>query len=409
LRKLKILFIVDGALDRPILHSQGIPHLKRLSKLGYVCFILSFEKDPEILHGELAKELASSGITWCPVYGSEARGNMILRGFWLAWNLCRKEKIDVIHCRSYRPSVIGSALKLICHSGFIFDMRGFLIDEQVFLDRWKIGSLKYRFSRWIERWILLNADEIVTNTTRFRDQVVGIPYFPREERADQVLIIQNCVDTQRFLFDPVKRVSTRQEFGWDDKFVLVFTGEARKWESFEQIINLFITLRGLNDKTFLAIFAYGEISIISHILSARGIPQANYSLATARPGQIPYILNAADLAVIFRQDNKYIQQIPSPIKFGEYLSCGLPIIMNSNIGDTEKIINKYLAGIVLDPDNPVELHNGAIQILDLCQNDSNIRLRCRQAAEKELNLDTAVDQYAQAYERVGKLAAMRKH
>jgi len=40
--------------------------------------------------------------------------------------------------------------------------------------------------------------------------------------------------------------------------------------------------------------------------------------------------------------------VASPIKFGEYLCCGLPVIMTPGIGDTEEIIEKHRIGRLLD-------------------------------------------------------------
>jgi glycosyltransferase involved in cell wall biosynthesis len=405
---IKSLFIVDGALDRPLLHSQGIPLLKRLCQSGNQCFILSFEKSNDSISKPLAKELSDSGIVWSPVVGSDQRGSVILRGLKQAWRLCRQEGIKVIHCRSYRPAVIGSILKMMLGCGYIFDMRGFLIDEQIVLGRWKPGTIKYHLARMVERWLLLNADEIVTLTDKFRDLVLALPYISSQNSKNKISVIPNCADIQRFQYLPEERQKARQELGWENRFVLVFIGEVRRWEAFEQILDLYLELKRLDERVFLALYLYGDVNLVKELLSSKSLSSENYALGTLMPGEIPQILNAADLGVIFRRENKFIQWIASPIKFAEYLACGLPVVVSPDMGDTANILKKYRAGFVIDPQDSQQLCDGAREILHLCLNDFDIRSRCRQAAEKELNLDTAVAQYAQAYERVGNHSARRK-
>jgi glycosyltransferase involved in cell wall biosynthesis len=403
---LKILFIVDGELDRPLLHSQGIPLLKRLSRPGNPNYVLSFEKSSEVLSSPLARELEKSGIAWAPVVGTNQRGSVILKGLIQAWQLCRREGIDVVHCRSYRPAVIGAMLKFLLGCGYIFDMRGFLIDEQIVLGRWKSGTIKYHLARLVERWLLLYADEIVTLTDKFRDLLLALPFIASRDE-NNISIIPNCVDTRRFMYQPEEREKVRQALGWEDRFVLIFIGEARRWEAFEQILDLYSELKKLDKRVFLALYVYGDVNLVKQYLDSESFSPEEYCLGTLLPGEIPNILNAADLGTIFRRENKFIQWIASPIKFAEYLACGLPVAVSLDMGDTANILQKYHAGFAFDPQDVQQLRDGAREILDLCQDDPEIRLRCRQAAEKELNLDMAVEKYAQIYQHVGSLRARR--
>ena len=60
----KILFIADGPLDRPLLHSQGLPLLRRLAAQGVTCWLQSHESTPEVPRSPLGRDLEARGIRW---------------------------------------------------------------------------------------------------------------------------------------------------------------------------------------------------------------------------------------------------------------------------------------------------------------------------------------------------------
>jgi glycosyltransferase involved in cell wall biosynthesis len=409
---MKSLFIVDGPLDRPILHSQGLPLINRLSSRKISCYILSFEDFHNASNPNLQINLKNNGINWIQVgsirkLSGFQRIQNIISGFFQAFQLCKREKISVVHCRSYRPAVIGSFLKTILGCGYIFDMRGFLIDEQIMLGRWKAKGLVYYFARSLERWCILNADIIITNTTAFRNAVIKLNYFPVKTSSDKVVIIPNSVDTQRFLSNHPNRLIVRTKMKWQERVVFIFAGEARDWEAFEQIIMLFKEIKPFYQTIFLALICYGNLTELRKLLAQSNISRDDYCLETISPEQMPEIMGAADIGVLFRKNNVYTKTVSSPIKFAEYLSCGLPVIINSGIGDTTSIIEKYKVGAIVDPEETKKLRTSVLALIKMVNEDPNLRQRCHAAAEKELSLDLSEDLYFQAYSSVSAAAEKR--
>jgi glycosyltransferase involved in cell wall biosynthesis len=408
-KRKKSLFIVDGSLDRPILHSQGIPLLKRLSQRGITCYIQSFESSVEASRGELGAELIRHNITWLPVVMDKTlsdwqRIRMVVGGFLEAYNLCRREKIDVVHCRSYRPGVMGSLIKTFTGNGFIFDMRGFLIDEQVMLGRWQPKGLKYHVARLLERWILLNADVTIANSPQFRTSVLELS---RDTRPASVLSISNCVDTLRFVYPHPSRQKTRTELGWSERLVIAFAGEVRAWEDFDDICGFFEAIKNIHSSAFLAFFAYGNLADLHQVLETKGLKPEDYCLISVPPAQMPAYLGASDAGIIFRRENPFTKSAPSPIKFAEYLSCGLPVVLNPGIGDTGRLIEQHKVGVLIDPRKPEQLKSGAAKLLEMLNADPDLRQRCHETAQKELSLDMAQDQYFQVYQQVSAVVEKR--
>jgi glycosyltransferase involved in cell wall biosynthesis len=405
----KSLFIVDGSLDRPLLYSQGIPLLKRLNRHGERSYILSFEQSSDVLSSSLAKDLENCGIVWSPVVGSDHRGSMILGGFVHAWQLCRQEKINIVHCRSYRPAMIGTLLKIVLGIGYLFDMRGFLIDELVADGKWKQGSLKFKIAKYAEKWCILSADFLITTSPQFGDAVLDLPYIRKQKKITKIGVIPNCVDTCRFFPDPDARKTIRSKYGWENSIVFVFSGDAfRYYDAIDHIVRFTQSAFKINANVHLLIIAYGELAKIRKRVIDLGIDENNCTIMTAAPDQMPNFLSAADVGLSFFKLKSFANAIASPIKFAEYLSCGLPVVINPGVGDTDRIINQYNVGVIADPESPQSFLQGAQNILRIVQEGSTLTNRCCRVAQEELSLDFAVQKYSRAYEIVAASRANRR-
>lgn len=53
--------------------------------------------------------------------------------------------------------------------------------------------------------------------------------------------------------------------------------------------------------------------------------------------EVPGYLNASDIGVIWREENM-VNKVASPVKFSEYVCCGLPVIANKGV----QLINEYI-------------------------------------------------------------------
>ena len=93
-----------------------------------------------------------------------------------ALRLYRKAPFDIVHCRSYVAAIAGVILKKRRGAKFIFDMRGFWADERVDGGIWKAGGLLYRGAKKVERWLLSNADYVVSLTQAGVDEIEEFPY-----------------------------------------------------------------------------------------------------------------------------------------------------------------------------------------------------------------------------------------
>jgi hypothetical protein len=72
---------------------------------------------------------------------------------------------------------------------------------------------------------------------------------------------------------------------------------------------------------------------------------------------VPDYLNAADAAIIFRDQN-VVNEVACPVKFCEYTCCGLPVISNNSVKEIKEYILKNNSGVILN-------HTADIHSIDL--------------------------------------------
>jgi len=114
------------------------------------------------------------------------------------------------------------------------------------------------------------------------------------------------------------------------------------------------------------------------------------------PSDLPKYLSGADVAVSFIK-NCYSKQASSPTKNAEYLACGLPIIANAGIGDTDLHISGNDIGALVSGFSQEELAN-ALREIEMLGDVGDI---CRQTAGELFDLErVGGERYKRLYARL---------
>jgi glycosyltransferase involved in cell wall biosynthesis len=80
--------------------------------------------------------------------------------------------------------------------------------------------------------------------------------------------------------------------------------------------------------------------------------------------EVPGYLCAADVGILLRKDT-LTNHVAAPIKFSEYMCCGLPCILSKSIGDTAQVIREGNAGIILDTEDRIPTFSEFQKLLTL--------------------------------------------
>jgi glycosyltransferase involved in cell wall biosynthesis len=112
---------------------------------------------------------------------------------------------------------------------------------------------------------------------------------------------------------------------------------------------------------------------------------------------IPEFINAADVVVLPMKDN-LANRARSPVKLGEYLACGKPVVA-SNVGIVKEIIKNYYNGI-LTSNQPEKFGEDIVRLLQ----DENLRKRigknARKTAEEKLDWKIIAKKLENVYNNV---------
>jgi len=405
----RVLFIsYNGMLD-PLGQSQVIPYLRELARAGVRFTLLSFERraafgtEGRNRCAELKRQLAEVGIEWHWLRYHQkpslpATMYDVANGVRLAKKLVRRNRIELIHARSHIPATIALALKRRFGTAMIFDLRGLMADEYVDAEHWRKGSLPYRITKSMERRALSAADGIVTLTERI---------WPIIKEWDGLLdrrvvheVVPCCADLDLFSFSQDDRDRRRQELGVNDRFVLVYSGSIDGWYLTENMADFFVALRKRNPRAYFLWLTPARHERVRALMRAIGVSEADYGLIAAAPSDVPSYLSASDAGLAFIKPC-FSKLASSPTKYAEYLGCGLPLVINAGIGDSDALVTHEEVGALVSDFSELEYVNAATIIEQLANHAEQTRNRTREVAERLFDVRrVGRERYSRMYDKV---------
>jgi glycosyltransferase involved in cell wall biosynthesis len=87
-----------------------------------------------------------------------------------------------------------------------------------------------------------------------------------------------------------------------------------------------------------------------------------------------------------------------PTKIGEFLACGRPVVVNKGLGDMDRFIQEFNAGVVIDGEQD-NLEEGASGLASLLS-DPETPSRCRALAEKYFSMQNGAKKYLDLYTKM---------
>jgi glycosyltransferase involved in cell wall biosynthesis len=369
----RVLYIsYNGMLD-PLGQSQVLPYLRELSKVGVQFTLLSFERPAAFTtegtarREELREQLAAEGIVWHALRYHQkpslpATVYDVRHGFSYARRLVRRDQIEMVHARSHIAAAIALRLKRQYGLKMIFDLRGLMADEYVDANHWRQGGIRYRITKRMERRALAAADGIVTLTEKVWPVIKS--WEPLRDREVIHEVIPCCVDLDLFRFDPEARERRRAELRIQNRSVLVYSGSIGGWYLTEQMADFFLVfLQQRPDAHFLWL-TQGSAEMINDLMNKRGVIATQYTVVNATPKDVSSYLSAGDVGIAFYKP-AFSRMATSPVKIGEYLACGLPLVINSGIGDSDDLISGEKIGALVRDLNTNEYAEIAERLFDV--------------------------------------------
>jgi glycosyltransferase involved in cell wall biosynthesis len=391
----------------PLGQSQVIPYLRELARRGVRFTLLSFERakafEPQgvLQCKQLREELETQGIEWHWLRYHQrpsipATIYDVMAGCRKAASLVRRNRIEMVHARSHIPATIALWLKRRFGLKMIFDLRGLMAEEYVDAEHWREGSVPYRLTKAAERRILAATDGIVTLTERIWPIIKE--WDGLRGRAVHQEVIPCCVDLSLFEFSGDERARRRGELGIGDRLTMVYSGSLDGWYLTEQMADFFASYLKRDASAHLLWLTTGSHDRVRELMARRNIGADNFSVLAVAAAEVPSYLAAADVGLAFIK-RCFSKLASSPTKNGEYLACGLPLVINAGVGDSDALINDWKAGVLIDEFTDEAFAEAGRQV-DVVAGDPNAQAHSRSVAEQVFDLKIAGERYAALYERV---------
>lgn len=404
----RVLFIsYNGMLD-PLGQTQVIPYLRELAKRGVQFTLLSFEREAAFegegvrKREELKRQLREQGIEWHWLRYHQrpsvpATIYDVVAGIRKAKSLVRRNRIGMVHARSHIPATIALALKRSLGTKMIFDLRGLMAEEYVDAEHWRKDSVPYRITKAAERRIFAETDAVVTLTERIWPIISEWEGLRGRDVHHEV--IPCCVDLSLFNFSDDDRTKRRAELGLGDKFTIVYSGSLDGWYLTEKMAEFFAAFMRRRPEAHLVWLTNGSHDRVKELMKTRNVPLDRFSVLSVPARLVPSYLSAADAGLSFIK--RCVSKLASsPTKNAEYLACGLPLIINAGIGDSDALIHDWKAGALLEEFNDDEYARIGT-LIETMAAQPGARESARAVAERVFDLQTVgVERYAALYERV---------
>jgi glycosyltransferase involved in cell wall biosynthesis len=135
-------------------------------------------------------------------------------------------------------------------------------------------------------------------------------------------------------------------------------------------------------------------------MNERGINPDHYTVKAVLPADVPSYLSAADVGLAFIR-SCFSKQASSPTKNAEYLACGLPVIINAGVGDSDALVTQSEIGALVEKLTEADYSKALTTVQKLLIDRDALRVITRDTAVKLFDVSrVGVERYARLYERV---------
>lgn len=244
----------------------------------------------------------------------------------------RENNIHIVMPRSTFPALIVNQIK---NKNFkiIFDADGLPIEERIDFAGLKKESFQYKLMKSAETKMLKSADAVITRSQKAID--VHTAHIGESYRS-KFSVVFNGRDKNIFAYQPLLRKELRKELGLKDELLFVYAGSLGPQYCLTEMLEIFQAYAEKREAKFLILTG-------NTAFAEQNIPLAlkpHVILNSVPAEKVSFYLNGGDVAFGLRKPTFSMQGV-APIKLGEYLLCGLPVIASMGIGDTEKILENF--------------------------------------------------------------------
>lgn len=288
-------------------------------------------------------------------------------------------RFDIVHARGYGAGLLAFLNAKFHGIRFVFDPRGLFPEEMVLNKSWRAGGRTYRFWKTLEQHIIKECDAIIALTPRFKRDYLSLG-------ARKVVFVPSRLDVESFasLGSKVKNYSND----------LLFIGEMEAdWNSPKSVAKHFTQLKKVIPNLKLRLITRKDPAFVLSIMEEEDVNRSDWSIESSKPEDMParIVGSGIGLAMAFRPSGNW------PMKYGEYLASGVPVVVEKEIGEhITQAVKRWKLGVVLE-ENRADCYAA---VADVLKRREEYTSRCIRYARLKLVVSHSATQYARLYRQL---------
>ena len=399
---MKILFVSWDGPQVTYLEGLFLPIFKALQEKGFEFHVLQFTwaDRASIQRTREAYTAAGVGYRSVHVWRHPKTLGAVVTAWWGARLIARAIRqlgIEVVMPRSIMPAFATMLTRGFGRTPVVFDADGLAVDERMEFAAEATSALQSWVMRDVEVKAVRQAAVVLTRTARAAEILRARA--GAGTSADKFHVVGNGRDPRQFHpFDIATRERVRDRLDIPLAApLLVYAGSLGEQYCPTQMLHLFASvLRRRPDARLLVLSKQGQMMV--EMASQLSLPANALTVIAVQPEEVPEYLACADIGLALRMPSFSMQGV-APIKLGEYLLCGVPVVVSTVIANAELV--DAGTGIRLDGIESRALEQAADWIVDdVLHNRESFRDRCVSLGSASFSLDQCVEAYVLALSRV---------
>jgi len=182
--------------------------------------------------------------------------------------------------------------------------------------------------------------------------------------------------------------------GIDDKFVVLYSGSLNEWQLPEQMIKIFKIINECINNSIFVMYT-NDLSKANKLFLNSKVKNSSYIIDSKSYSSINKYLLAGDLGL-------FLNKVSSPIKFAEYISCGVPVL-SSIPGDAMNLVERYNLGFKLkDFNDKQEIYRVVKKIKESISDIKSDKYKSKisKIIRKEMGWDNYINEIIDIYEKL---------
>jgi glycosyltransferase involved in cell wall biosynthesis len=387
-----ILFITWDSPETRYLERLFLPIFSGLQARGYRFHVLQFSWGSEEIAEARSSLCAKSDIPYSKInvtrrLGAAGSFSSAVLGARAIKQAVSDWQIDTLMPRSLMPALAVLRMRKSARDALniVFDADGLAADERVDFRGLSPHSITYRFLRDIEGQLLRRSDVVLSRTASARSILLA--------RAGSALKPQNCHVVSNGV-DAGPFTDALQHFpkATKEPFTLCYCGSIGEQYRLPEMLDIAYKMKTRVPELQFRIFSQYQ-DVVQRALKDKGLYEENWIECKAVPSEnIPEELAKCDLGIALREPSFSTQAI-LPIKLGEYLLAGLPVIGTPGVGNTEQLCEFGVFRSV-EADHLEETISWVVD--EVLPNRAMMLEKSHAAGKKYFSLESTVDSYETA-------------